>query len=1418
MEKKLGCPPIDVLQELFEGKLVDPTLSDLSSHVEECVSCQEIARTLPPHDTLVEVIRADSGKTNEIVNDIPPMLVEKLKSIPQMQADDADQTAGVSASQLMPPDTSAELDFLSPPQQSDEIGRLGAYRILKVLGKGGMGMVFLADDPELDRKVALKVMLPNIAANPSAKQRFLREARAAAKLRNDHIVTIFQVSEDHGVPFLAMELLDGMPLDALLQSGPQLTLPQILRIGREIAQGLAVAHEKGLVHRDIKPANLWLDRAHGDRVKILDFGLARTENDDVHITQSGAIVGTPAYMAPEQGRGDKNLDARADLFSLGCVLYHLCTGDIPFKGETTMGVLTSLAVHVPNAPHEISNAIPRPLSELIMQLLEKDPSRRPQSAKEVIGKLTEIERSMSMPDAPSTTLRPSLHHGTNSTVSIPSITKPAARSRSPWTVGIAAGFVAAILALLGGILYIVTDNGTIEVKTDDKNVKVIVEEAGGRVTVLDPLSKQTFVINTGKYTIKLGEGADALEIDMPKERTFEMKRGGNVVVSVRKIERAVAAGKKEEKEYALDFDGNSSLVDLPQMQWKLAGPFTAELWVWLRDLKASQQQILVNNPSSVGLRFRQTTGGKERYWAFGYQAGGGFVEAVSKSPVQAGRWVHIAGVHDGSSIRLFIDGNAQGEPIPSKKAAGTAVASQILGANFSPTDRNLRSLFLDGRLREVRISTKARYDKDFTPEKRFESDKDTLALYHFDEGQGETLTDSSGNGHHGKIVGGAKWVKADGTPIASPLAQGLRFVAASSVQVPTLSLENRNVVTMEAYVTPSQKDRFQKVLGFGKVLSLDVVGGPDIKGLRSGWYFSAPSSNVAFMLRLGPAPVVANRRVHLAGVYDGMSLHFFVDGKLIESKKRNLAKAVAEGEASFFIGNGFEGVIEEVRVSKTVRYTKDFTPQKRFAPDGDTLALYHCDVGTSDVLTDSTGNGHHGKIVGAKWVSAARPIDEAWIKAVAAMPADQQVKQVTDKLKELNPGFDGKVTHKSDGDVVTELNFPMFGGPTAFTSTVTDITPLRALTGLRKLAIHGVYGNGKLTDLSPLKDLKLTHLDIAGHRKMANLSALKDMPLTELRCQTTQATDLAPLKGMKLTVLVCGDKKLSDLSALQGMSLQKLDISATIVSDLAPLRDMPLVELDCRSTDVSDTAIDHLRTLTKLVKLDLRSTKVTSQAIEALRKALPNCTILSTPDGALRFSGDRKEKVEFPSMKIGLDKPFTMEAYFTSGTPPANVGTQGMGFFGSGLGFNSTGKDWAFTMLGPARTSTNGVKGGKLVPNQKTHVAGVFDGQRIRLFVDGVQVGETEVKGKLPNPAMPPQPFLLGDTNCPTLIDEIRISGVARYTKNFTPEKRFTPDKDTIALYHCDEGEGTKLIDSSENLHHGAITGATWVKADPMSP
>jgi serine/threonine protein kinase len=271
--------------------------------------------------------------------------------------------------------------------------------VLSVLGSGGMGVVFRAEDARLERPVALKVIAPNLSANSIARERFLREARALAAIEHDHVVHLYQVGEERGIPFLAMQLLDGESLENRLQRAGRLSIREVLRIGREAAEGLAAVHARGIVHRDIKPTNLWLESGR-DRVKLFDFGLVATTRSDPHLTMPGTLIGSPAYMAPEQVRSG-TANPLSDLFSLGCVLYRLCTGTLPFQGTDTISVLAAIATQSPRPIRSLNPEVPPALDALVMQLLSKEPHGRPPSASAIVAAITSIENGQAVPVPPS---------------------------------------------------------------------------------------------------------------------------------------------------------------------------------------------------------------------------------------------------------------------------------------------------------------------------------------------------------------------------------------------------------------------------------------------------------------------------------------------------------------------------------------------------------------------------------------------------------------------------------------------------------------------------------------------------------------------------------------------------------------------------------------------------------------------------------------------------------------------------------------------------------------------------------------------------------------------------------------------------------------------------------------------------------
>jgi len=291
---------------------------------------------------------------------------------------------------------------MTSPPATPHPDHLGPYEILGLLGQGGMGSVYRARDPRLDRTVAIKVLLDDAAGDPSRRERFLLEARAVAALTHPNIVTIHSVEEDAGRIFLTMEYVEGRTLaDVIEKSG--MPLDRLLALAIPLADAVAAAHQKGIVHRDLKPANVMVST--DGRVKVLDFGLAKlrepaspdgdsvTKFSPAPVTADGVILGTMAYMAPEQAEG-RPADHRADVFSIGVILYEMATGRRPFTGDTTAALLAAILRDMPVPVTEVNAALPAEFARIVRRALAKDPTRRYQTALDVRNELEDLKREI----------------------------------------------------------------------------------------------------------------------------------------------------------------------------------------------------------------------------------------------------------------------------------------------------------------------------------------------------------------------------------------------------------------------------------------------------------------------------------------------------------------------------------------------------------------------------------------------------------------------------------------------------------------------------------------------------------------------------------------------------------------------------------------------------------------------------------------------------------------------------------------------------------------------------------------------------------------------------------------------------------------------------------------------------------------
>jgi serine/threonine protein kinase/WD40 repeat protein len=518
----------DRLRLSLEDRLTEAQQAEVADHLERCAPCrQELERMAAATRYWGDaaLVRDDPSPGASSTGVI-------AGAVPGLESDEDNDDGDDDWLRLLdPPD----------PDHPESLGRLGPYPILELLGRGGMGLVFKARDPSLDRTVAIKVLTPALSHRSAARRRFNREARAIAAVGHEHIVAIHAVDEFRGLPYLVMQYVPGRSLQEKLDESGPLDVREILRIGTQAARALAAAHAQGVVHRDIKPANILLENCV-ERVRLTDFGLARAI-DDASLTQSGVIAGTPQYMAPEQARGEP-VDARADLFALGAALYAMATGRSPFRADSAMAVLKRVCEARHRPIREVNPDVPDWLEALVDRLLAKEPADRFQTAAEVADLLEKglahLQQPTLMPppivprlaafpandrdrafDSP--VPAPTPGHGRLRLRRLPIAAAFVLLSAAGLGAGEAAGFTR-LSEFVATILRIKTPEGTLLVKVDDPEVKVRVD---GDDVVIGGTGLQEVRLRPGRHHVQAFKDGQAV-----RDQLVTITRGEKEIVNI----------------------------------------------------------------------------------------------------------------------------------------------------------------------------------------------------------------------------------------------------------------------------------------------------------------------------------------------------------------------------------------------------------------------------------------------------------------------------------------------------------------------------------------------------------------------------------------------------------------------------------------------------------------------------------------------------------------------------------------------------------------------------------------------------------------------------------------------------------------------------------------------------------------------
>jgi len=1050
---------------------------------------------------------------------------------------------------------------------------LGNYTVLDKLGQGGMGTVLKAQHRLMERLVAIKVLSPAVVNRPGALQRFQREVKMAARLEHPNIVTAYDADEAEGVHFLVMQYVDGTDLGRFVYEYGPLPLDQAVSCVLQTARGLDYAHRQGVIHRDVKPSNLLMDRE--GLVKVLDMGLARVDvacDDQEQLTLSGQIMGTVDYMAPEQALDTRAADARADIYSLGATLWFLLTGRAIYQGDSIMQKLRAhdcapipaLADHCPGVTPELETVFRTMVAKLpgqryqtmedVISVLENCLTRLPATSPSAQGgrgsfRLSASQVSLNLASAPgsmpanrprpspipvraSTVCRAAevdTDPNTHDTLTRPSILTRMRSQRIPtwqrWgrNAYLALfGSIAMLLAVL--VFYVPSKHGTIRVEIGDPQIQVAIK--GTDIVFSQAGGEQEISLSPGDKTLIVKRGDFVFETD-----DFTLRKDETIAIRVQLLDGQVIVQQGD------TLLGAERLAPVTQPEGKRQVP-----------------RVVPMPPLAIA-PFRATQA-KEHQQAWAQYLG-----------IPVHQTIKLA---DGVALKLvlvppgeFLMGSSE-EQIE----AAAAVAKQRTLSRYATE--------IDAMLVEQTPQHQVKLTRPYL-----------IGATEVTIGQYKAFAKATG------FVTRAEEVRADLE--INPARAGRRPLSSFGTYVdPGYPIADDYPATQinwndaQAFCRWLNRQAFT-TLGEDVTLTFRLP-------TEAEWEFACRAGtqtlfsfgdNPQLLDQFGcatgnPPQSVAALRPNAFGLYD-------MHGSLSEWCSDWHSPTWYE------ISPSTDPVGPEVGGKRLVRGGA----RLQMGPFRDFCAARHSQ--TPDMHSGPSMFGFRvaatitlrSEVARAQLPSSSQQSNSkllslpeqqrAFIVHVAQLPAEQQVVAVAEKLKEVNPGFDGARTYKiADGKVIE------YG---MLTVNVTELWPLKALSDLKELTIKGppfADQIGHLESLEPLAGLKLESLTCTNNQRLHDLTPLAGMPLKRLNVNVTAVADLSPLRGLALEELFAVNTSVRDLSPLVGMPLTKLCCSFTEVHDLKPLQGMPLTQLACGSTPIVD--LSPLRGL-KITTLNLAECK-----------------------------------------------------------------------------------------------------------------------------------------------------------------------------------------------------------------------------------